>query len=239
MFAGDIARELGIPRVVVPLAPGLTSAFGLLATDVSYELSRTVARYVHGIDLDEFASLFRSIESELLDQLAADGFPIERIRLMRFADCRYRGQGYELRTPVKSGAIDHPLVADLRRAFDAEHQRIYGHCSPDKDVQIVNIRGVGVGLIDDIAQQEIATGERDSPPACVHRIDRVVFEVDNAPTRLDTPRYRRALLLAGNEIRGPAIIDQMDTTTVLPPGFAATVDRFGSLIIAIPEEIKA
>src|SRR5262249_23221458 len=105
MFARDIARGLGVPRGVGAPAPGLTSAFGLLATDVSYEFGRTVASYVNRINLDELAALYRSIENELLGQLAADGFPVERIRLMRFADCRYRGQGYELRTAARSGAI--------------------------------------------------------------------------------------------------------------------------------------
>jgi N-methylhydantoinase A/oxoprolinase/acetone carboxylase beta subunit len=236
MFAADIARELGIPRVVVPLAPGLTSAFGLLATDVSYELSRTVARYLDGVDLDELATIYRAMETELLNQLKADGFAVARMRLLRFADCRYRGQGYELRTPVKSGEVDRALLADLRPAFDAEHQRAYGRCSPRKDVQIVNIGIVGIGLIDDIAQQEIAPGEKEPPQGSIHRGEHVVFEVENAHARLDTPRYRRELLRAGNDIRGPAIVDQMDATTVLPPGFAATVDRFGNLVIAVPQE---
>jgi len=239
MFAADIAREVGIPRVVVPLAPGLTSAFGLLATDVSYEVSRTVSRDASGIAIDELGASYRSIEKELLDQLAADGFSPARMKLVRFADCRYRGQGYELRTPVQSGAIDHALIGDLRRAFDAEHQRVYSHSSPDKDVQIVNIGCVGIGVIEDIAPQEIAAGEREPVPASVHRRDRIVFEVDNAPARLEAPRYRRALLRAGNEIVGPAIIDQMDTTTVLPPGFAAKVDRYGNLVIAVPQGGRA
>jgi N-methylhydantoinase A/oxoprolinase/acetone carboxylase beta subunit len=237
MFAVDIARELGIPRVVVPLAPGLTSAFGLLATDVSYELSRTVARTLDSISHDELFAFYRAMETELFDRLLADGFTPSRIRLLRFADCRYRGQGYELRTPVRAGAVDRAYLADLRRAFDGEHERTYSHCSPNKEVQIVNLKVVGVGLIDDIAQQAATRGERSPNPRSIRCHQPVVFEVDNKPARLDTPRYRRELLAAGNEICGPAIIDQMDATTVLPPACAATVDRLGNLVIVVPAEI--
>jgi 5-oxoprolinase (ATP-hydrolysing)/N-methylhydantoinase A len=233
MFAVEIARELGIPRVVVPSAPGLTAAFGLLATDVAYERSRTVAGDLDGVGHDDLAALYRSMETELLDRLLADGFSIERIRLLRFADCRYRGQGYELRTAVRPGVVDRASLADLRRAFDVEHERTYSHCSPHKDVQIVNIRVSGVGLIDDISQQEVALGEKNPNPSSIRCRKPVVFEVGNAPAWLDTPRYRRELLRGGNEIRGPAIVDQMDATTVLPPGCCATVDRLGNLVITV------
>jgi N-methylhydantoinase A/oxoprolinase/acetone carboxylase beta subunit len=130
--------------------------------------------------------------------------------------------------------IDRASLANLRHAFDMEHERTYSHCSPHKDVQIVNVRVTGVGLIDDISQQEVALGESTPNPSSIRCHKPVVFEVGDAPAWLNTPRYRRELLRGGNEIRGPAIVDQMDATTVLPPGCGATVDRLGNLVIVVP-----
>jgi N-methylhydantoinase A/oxoprolinase/acetone carboxylase beta subunit len=232
LFACDIARELGIPAVVIPTAPGLTSALGLLTTDVAYEQSQTAMQFVSTANIGRLAATYAELEAGLRDQLAADGFKNEDVRLLRFADCRYRGQGYELRTPAPAGTIDRGFLDQLARAFGAEHRRIYNHEYTDRDVQIVNVRVVGTGAIPPLAATPVEQGAQAPDAAAKLSIAPVVFDVDGAVRKLDTPRYWRAGLKAGNRIDGPAIVDQMDTTTLIPPGFAARVDRCGNLVIA-------
>lgn len=233
LFACDIARELSVPRVVVPTAPGLTSALGLLATDVSYEQSRTVMQTEGAADLGRIAEVFAALEQEIGAQLARDGFAPADIRLIRHADCRYVGQGYELRTPAPAGAVDEGFVPALHAAFDTEHQRAYGKAFPEKRIQIVNLRVTGIGAIAPLMPPSVAPGGATPEPGALKGVNPAVFAVDGAAVTLDTPRYRREALLAGNVIEGPAIIDQMDTTTVLPPGTRATVHPTGALIVDI------
>jgi N-methylhydantoinase A/oxoprolinase/acetone carboxylase beta subunit len=236
LFACDIARELGIPHVVVPPAPGLTSALGLLTSDVSYEQSVTVMQLVSRPDLGRIGATFDRLTGGIADQLRRDGFAAEATRFLRFADCRYRGQGYELRTPAGAGAVDAAFIADLRRAFDAEHCRAYGKDFPAKDVEIVNLRVVGVGIIPPVPPQRLAEGEAGTGRKALRAVRPVTFETAGRASKLDTPRYAREHLRAGNRLRGPAIIDQMDATTIVPPGLEAVVDGLGNLVIAIDGE---
>jgi N-methylhydantoinase A len=236
LFACDIAKEMAIPTVVVPPAPGLTSALGLLTTDVVYEQSRTVAQLVASCDLTRLASGYEELEAILREQLASDGFAAPNMIFMRHADCRYKGQGYELRTPVQGGAVDAELLRRMREAFDIEHERAYGHSSSAKEVQIVNLRVSAAGTIPRISPKKIEKGGEDPTPAAIRKTTSVAFSVGGRVETIPTTRYRRDLLLAGNVIAGPAIIDQMDATTVLPPEFAAAVDRHGNLIVTVPGE---
>jgi N-methylhydantoinase A len=203
----------------------------LLTTDVAYEQSRTTMQFVSTADTGRLAAAYAGLEAALRDQLVADGFKESDIRLVRFADCRYRGQGYELRSPAPAGAIDRGFLDGLTRAFGAEHRRIYNHEYADRDVQIVNVRVVGTGAIPPLAPKPIERGAEAPDPAAKISVARAVFEVGGRAQALDTPRYRRAALKAGNRLAGPAIVDQMDTTTLIPPGFTARVDRFGNLVI--------
>lgn len=233
LFAVDIARALGVPTVVIPPAPGLTSALGLLASDVAYDFSQTLLTGTapESADLERLSAAFAGLEKRARDQLRADGFPQAAIRIERIAECRYEGQGYELRAPTPPGPIDEGFLGKVRSAFDAEHDREYGDSSPDKPVTIVNIRVVGTGSIPRAEMPGIAEGTADCPPAALSSRSAVVFDTDGEVSVVDTPRYDRDRLLAGNVIQGPAVIDQMDSTTVLAADTRAVVDRHGSLII--------
>ena len=184
LFACDIARELGIPAVVIPTAPGLTSALGLLTTDVAYEQSRTTMQFVTTADITRLAATYAELEADLRGQLVADGFKQDDIRLVRLADCRYRGQGYELRTPAPAGAIDCDFLDRLARAFGAEHRRIYNHEYADRDVQIVNVRVVGTGAIPPLVPRPIESGKEVPDSAAMLSVSPVVFEVDGTARSL-------------------------------------------------------
>jgi len=233
LFACDIARELSIPVVVVPPAPGLTSAIGLLTADVSYDFSTTQLQNLSRPDLTRLAAAVAGLEARALRQLEDDGIAREGMALMRYAECRYAGQGYELRVATASGPIGTSFVEGLTAAFHAAHQQEYGRHFPEKDVELVNLRVVGVGSIPDLVPPAIPAG--DETPAAAARAGsrRVVFEDGGKPVGLEADVYRRTALQAGNRVKGPAIVQQMDTTTVIPRGVVATVDRHGNLVVRL------
>ena len=232
LFGCDIARELAIPVVLVPPAPGLTSALGLLTSNISYDFSATLILNLARPDLPRIAQALAGLEARAREQLERDGIAPDQVQLLRHADCRYAGQGYELRTECPEGA-DDAFVAALCEAFHAVHQREYGRHFADKDVELVNLRVLGVGRIPALAPRRIARGEETPPPAAMVGVRQVVFETAGRPQACETRVYQRAALLAGNRIAGPAVVQQMDTTTVIPPGVAALVDNCGNLVIRL------
>lgn len=233
LFACEIARELSIPAIVVPTLPGLTSALGLLTSDISYDFSRTLWQSLADPDIDRLRVAFAELEARARAQLDRDGFAARDITFLRLADCRYSGQGYELRVDAPGGDIDAQFIAALVSGFHGAHERQYGSHSPGRAVQLVNIRVIGVGRIPHLAGRRIAAGDAAPAPAASKGTRMVVFEVDGHPQALPSSVFRRDALLAGNVIAGPAIVEQMDTTTVIPPDFSARVDAHGNIVIAI------
>jgi N-methylhydantoinase A/oxoprolinase/acetone carboxylase beta subunit len=233
LFGCDIARELSIPVVIMPPAPGLTSALGLLTSNIAYDFSTTQIQNLSRPDPARLAAAFADLEARALEQLKRDRIGAERIVVVRHAECRYVGQGYELRVEAPGGAVDGHFVAALQRAFHAAHQREYGRHFPDKDIELVNLRVVGIGRIPDIALPRVAQGGETPDDAARAGRRRVVFESGGKPVGYEANLYRRAALKAGNRITGPAIVQQMDTTTVIPPQVSATVDGHGNLIIRL------
>ena len=233
LFGCDIARELSIPVVIVPPAPGLTSALGLLTSNISYDFSSTLIQNLAQADVARIAQTLESLEARALEQLRRDGIPADQAVLLRNADCRYVGQGYELRTECGSGAVDSTLIASLKQAFHAAHQREYGRHFADKDVELVNLRVVGVARTAELKPQRLETGSETPEPSAHVGTRRVVFESGGKPVALAAQVIRRSALKAGNRIAGPAIVQQMDTTTVIPPDMSALVDACGNLVIRL------
>ena len=235
LFAFEIAAEIGIPRLVIPVYPGITSALGLLATDVSYDFARTDFQLLSGADLQRLSETYAALERAARAQLERDGIAPERMTFTRYAECRYEGQGYELRAPAPSGFVDEPYAGSLRASFERVHRREYGSTFPEKDVEVVNLYVAGIGRIVDPDPPEIASGGATPPPAAHSGMREVVFEIEGEARACRSARYERAGLLAGNRIEGPAVVSQLDATTVIPPGAHAEVDRYGNLVASLAE----
>ena len=233
VFAAAIATELSIAKVIIPTAPGLTSALGLLAANISYDNGQTVMTDTANPDFKALQSAYEALETDARSQLARDGFGEEQIRLLRFADCRYLGQGYELRAEAGVGPVDEKFTAQLRKSFDRAHHRAYGSSFPDKAVQIVNARVIAVGIIPNLPVAGDVDAESTDKAPEPRATAPAAFHFDGRIQVVDTRRYRRSDLSNGHRIEGPAIIEQMDTTTVIPPGRVATVDHAGNIIIPI------
>jgi N-methylhydantoinase A/oxoprolinase/acetone carboxylase beta subunit len=232
LFAAQIALEVGTPWVLVPNFPGVTAALGLLATDAVYEYVSTVYQRLSKLDGPALQRAFEELEQQARAQLEADGMPPERILIQRVADCRYLGQGYELRVDCASGEIDDAWTRKVRGDFDDVHEREYSRRFEESDVEIPNIRVRGIGLMPALEMPEVEHGG-ESPEEALRHEGEAWFRVGGKLDRVPTRYYDRAALRAGNRLEGPAIVNQYDSTTVVPPGIAAHVDRFGNIVIAI------
>ena len=231
VHAVEMARSLEMRRVVVPISPGLFSAFGLLFAEVEHHYVRTFFRRTRALDLAEMNRLLDEIEREALDTLAAEGYPPERATLRRQADLRYTGQSFELTVPLESGSLDTASIDRLREAFGQEHERTYGHRGgPDQPVDVVNLRLVARGLperarVPTDAQLRQAGHRRGGGAARTSR--KAYF---GPPGLIGTPVIDRPDL-AGGKQQGPLIVEEYDATTVVPPGCTAGLDEWGNILI--------
>ena len=235
LHAAELASALGVPEVLIPPHPGITSAAGLLTSELRYDLMRTVFATEGRIDADAMARRFDELASELTARLLRDGADADRIRIERWLDCRYVGQGYELRIPVGEGAFT-PSVLD---AFHLAHEAEYGFAHGDP-IEVVNLRVRATGERPRLRAVAASAGDLDaatlgSRPA--------IWRVDGALAEVETTRLARELLPVGTPLPSPAIIFQRDTTIAVPPGWSAVATAAGPLMLsadpAAPEPVGA
>jgi N-methylhydantoinase A/oxoprolinase/acetone carboxylase beta subunit len=230
LFAAQIALEVGTPWVLVPSYPGVTAALGLLATDMVYEYVSTVYEQLSKLNAAALERVFEELEDQARAQLARDGIPADGVVIQRVADCRYLGQGYELRVDVGAGAVDRGWAEKLRADFNDIHEREYSRRFEEADIEIPNVRVRGVGVQPALETPEVEHGP-ETPDAGLRYEGEAWFHIDGKLDKVLTRYYDRASLRAGNRLLGPAIVNQYDSTTVVPPGISARVDRFGNIVI--------
>ena len=235
LFAAQIALEVGTPRVLVPPYPGVTAAMGLLATDIVYEYVATSYQRLSTLDADALQRRFEELEREARAQLEGDSIPADRQVIQRIAECRYAGQGYELRVDAAPGAVDGAWIDRLRADFHDVHEREYSRRFEESDIEIPNVRVRGIGLMPELETPETERGEQAPAAEALRHEGMAWFRVGGELKQAATRYYDRAALRAGNRIEGPAIVDQYDSTTVIPPGLSASVDGFGNIIIETGE----
>ena len=224
MHACYLAGELSMKLIVVPPDPGLFSAWGLMAADVTHEVSRPLM--ATSVDPKLLESTFNELEVEAMRVLREHGIEEDKIFLFRELDLRYLGQSYELQisAPPK---IDEKSLRTVIDSFHDKHERMYGYSMREEEVEFVNARVRAAGRIirPKIGRQPLQGAIPDKNSIICFR--EVYFGEKEGFIR--TPVYIREKLKAGNVVEGPAIIEQYDTTTVIPPGWNARVDEFGSL----------
>jgi N-methylhydantoinase A len=235
MCSIEVAKILDIPEVIIPPYPGITSATGLLTTDLKYDAVQTIFMSSDKVDLDYLNQRFTDLEEDITAQLKEAGFESEQISLLRFFDCRYVGQGYELRISVDSGVIDETNVADIWTTFHTVHKREYGHSFFNAPIEIVNMRVTGIGEMPKIGDPNFAEGSHSLDEALV-KVAPAWFRADGELKSFDTPHYTKSNLPINEEIAGPCIILQKDTTSVIPPDCIATMLSNGSIIVKIGGE---
>jgi N-methylhydantoinase A len=226
VHANAIQRDCELPTLVVPQAPGIFSATGLLGTDLKRDASLTLLRRLEELDVDEAERAFAALEEAGAAELLREGMPRERIGFVRQVDMRYVGQSFELTIPLDGGAFDVAQAGALRDRFHGEHDRVYGFSAPSEPVELVSLRLTTVGRID---KPPLRTLEPESgePRPKEHRS---VFFAE-AGGFVDCPIHDRYALGAGASFAGPAVVEEFDSTVVLHPGFSVTVDDVGNLVI--------
>lgn len=222
-----LMRLLGAPRLLIPRHPGILCAMGLLATDLKYDFAVTRLQRGGRYDLEAIETTLRDLEQQAQARLAKDGVPSERRQIVRAADLRYAHQGVEISIPIGQTRMTQESVRDLVSRFHDRHEQLYTFADRKAHVELVNLRVYANGLMDHVALPEIGrapAGEKPKPsdvrPAAPE--GSVIAEVSV---------YRRERLLVGHVITGPAIVDQLDCTTVVLAGQVATVDRVANIII--------
>ena len=227
LFAAGMAAQLDIKRIVVPPCAGLFSSFGLLYADVEYHFSRTFRRVLREADPAGIGEAWDALARQAADQLATDGFTGATAQLKRFAALHYKGQTYELVVPVIDGPIDARMVAYLEEAFGAEHERTYGHrAGRDEPVELVSIQVIGVGLRTGGGVPERVVVSRPEP---VPPPPRPVY-FGKARGWIETPVMRRSDLKA---CVGPLIVEEYDSTCVIPPDARAELDAGGNIVVEL------
>jgi N-methylhydantoinase A len=226
LHAGRIARDLGMAGVMVPLYPGVFSAIGLMMSDVKHDYVQSRMAPLADLTCDAIEAMFTLLSFEALSDLKRDGFAEARIRLERALDMRYAGQGYEITLPCDSDALRFDGTLELRQRFDEMHKQLFGHTAPDQPVEVVSYRITGVGTMPAPPMPKFKpTGAKLSDAVREHR------QAWFGGKSLACPVYQRERLDVGLVLRGPAILDQFDCTTVLCPGQTARVDEWKNIII--------
>jgi N-methylhydantoinase A len=228
VHGGRLAAMLSIPTTVVPAAPGVLSAFGLLVANIEHDQSRTFAVKADEADVERIVQVLAELDLLGQEKMQRDRVPAELVHVNHAADLRYVGQSYELEVPLPE-ILDTTCGAQAVAAFHAAHQQVYGHNRPTHAVEFVNLRSVHSAPLPR-PQLTVPAPSGSLEAACKGR--RPAY-FDEYQAYSDTPIYQRALLPLGAQFDGPAIVEQPDTTTVVYPGFTCRVDDAGNLLLTL------
>jgi N-methylhydantoinase A len=214
--ANAIARDAELPTLLIPRSPGIFSATGLLTTDLKRDAAVTIMRRLDEVDPAELEASFAELEAAGRAELEREGLAGDQVEFLRQIDLRYVGQSHELTVPAGDRLLER---------FHAEHDRSYGFAAPAEPVELVSLRLTSVGRIAKPPVQRLEPGAMPEPK------ERREVYFGEAAGYVDCPIYDRYALPAGARFAGPAIVEEFDSTTVLHPGFAVTVDETGNLIV--------
>ncbi len=231
LHAVELAQDLGMRRVIVPPYPGTFSALGLLVADIRYDYVTTLAEAAADVAPRDLLHRFIEMESLGRAQLRRDGVPPDRIEIVWSADLRYQGQSYELNVPIlhARGDLTSEDVAETVQRFHALHQKVYAYGSAGEAVEFVNLRLAAYGRIPQrqwaVSSEQWAVTARQ-PLLAAHRP--VYFPGQGF---VQTAIYRRETLSPATLVEGPCLVEEIASTTVIPPGAWGEVDGYGNIIV--------
>jgi len=226
MHSCELAQELGIPRVLVPTRPGILSALGVAIADIVKDYSRTVMVRSGDIDRPRLEEEFHGMEGLARDELRGEGLPVDRMEAHRFLDVRYVGQSFELTIDYPSPKGRADLLRSIADRFYRAHLQRFGYADRKEPVEIVNLR-LKLELTMEKPQVTPQRPGASDPTTAKLGEAEVVYRSGPMPT----PLYERDKLTCGNQVKGPALVVQMDSTIVIPPGWGGPVDPFGNLVL--------
>ena len=228
LHACYLAEWLGMETILIPPSPGVTSAYGLLLTDVRVDQVHTDVQREDKIDISRVLENYQELENKVVARLASEGFDNKNSLIEYFVDARYSGQAYEIRCPISRGDLQNS--AKFRQSleqFHASHKDLYGYSYEGREyTEVVNLGVTGLGLL---SRPKVPTLESAGPGENSARRSQAEIYFPSQDQTIKCPTYRRELLRAGNQVKGPAVIEQYDSTTVVHPDWTALVDDWGNL----------
>lgn len=228
LHAVELARELGIRRVMIPFAPGVNCAYGLLVADFRYDYSTTYLCPLAAVDLAELNRVYGDVESSSRKKIIDDGISPENVVVSRSIDLRYVGQGHELEVPFDAGHITKGSLAAAENRFNELHHQQYGYSSAGESTEIVNLR---VACWGKVSKPEIS--EQPATGTSLESAAKGTWDVYIGGEFLKTTIYSRERLESGAEIVGPAVIEQKDSTTLLLPDSVGRIDGYKNILIEL------
>jgi N-methylhydantoinase A len=215
--------------VIVPRAPGLFSAFGMLFSDLRYDFVRTWFTRLAEAPFDQIEKIYKELEDEGRDAIKNTSVSPSEITVKRAADMRYVGQEHAVTVDLPIEVFAKADRAAIKKHFDDMHELRYGTCAPEEQAEIVSLRTTVTGVMAKPPQEKVPKGKAEPEKAAFTGNRKVFFQGGF----LDTPTYARAALLAGNKLKGPALIEEHASTTVVMPGDEVDIDDFGNIVIAV------
>jgi len=231
LHAARLAAELDIHRVLVPRNPGILCAMGLLLADLRADFAATRLMALSAAVISEIETIIADLRRRCAVWFAEAGVEASDRRVSLLVDMRYAGQNYELSVPLPPGLVTRATIDGLAAGFAAAHQRLYGFVAEDEPVQLVTFRAEATGIV---RKAEIRPTADTGPDPGAAEIGRRDVWLRETGMFISCPLYDREKLLAGNHIEGPAVVEQMDATTLLVPGATATVDPYLNLLLELP-----
>ena len=227
VHATKLAIDTDVPLTIIPMSPGITSALGLLVTDLKHENSRTRINRVSNSVPSEIETILDELETLGRDALVKEGVPESEMDFERHADVRYVGQSYELTVELAPGTITQVTLDGVTADYHVAHERAYGHNAPEEPVEFVNMQVTARG---EIARPNLKEVTRGTGSDGAIKETRDVYFAESGGL-VPTPVFDRYRLGEGDQIAGPAIVEEVDSTTVIHPGTSATIDVVGNLLI--------
>ncbi len=231
LHAARLAAELDIRRVLVPPNPGILCAMGLLLADLRADFAVTRLLALSSAVVDEVEMIIAELRSRCEAWFADGGIEPSARRVALSVDMRYAGQNYELSVPLPAGSVTPATIDRLAGGFAAVHHRLYGFVAEDEPMQLVTFRAEATGIVRKADLRPAAGAGPDPRSAEFGRREVWLHETG---AFVSCPLYDRERLAAGNRIEGPAVIEQMDATTLIVPGATATVDPYHNLLLELP-----
>lgn len=230
LHAVDVALSLGMRSIIIPSSPGLFSAFGLITVDLKREYKKSVMKSAADTDREQMSAMYRELEANAVSEAEAEGWKGKDISFLRSASVQYSSQGWELTIPVSSKGKRRAQAVDISRLvkdFNMKHRQVYGYSSPSDPVNIVSLNLTSLVALPKLKQKPARDGGSRIPGGALKEERSVTFSDGSHLSKV----YTREKLLSGNILNGPAVVEQYDSTSLIPSGWRGKVDPYGNLIL--------
>jgi N-methylhydantoinase A len=231
VHAYRVAERLKLQHIICPPAAGVTSAFGFLVAPMAFDFVQTYLSTLHGLDFTHLNTIFAEMEARGQALLRQAGVPDAVMTVTRSADMRYLHQGFEINVPIANGRLSPADIPGLQASFDREYERMYKRLNPDVDVEALNWRVIVAGPRPVITTQH--ADDQLTPTQALPRGERPAYFPETSGY-INCPVYDRYQLTPGAVLRGPAIIEERESTVVVGPGAGVEVDAHRNVVIRLP-----